>query len=260
MKKTIFKNVIFFKKLMSSEFKEIKKLNFMPHIFLDQILNKFSFSKKFINCAKYQSRSGKTVSGCFIYSNNVRDTKGIYYVPVEPIININFRRRMIYSKDDALKILENNQPFSALQKMEIKAEKLLVKYSTFSIKVYERFDKGKIYELPILIKQGNLNVYKIIPPREALLQVRKDDKIVFEIHESLFDKTTEFEIYNHKIVFNKQILKYVELFVTPGNGSLVYVPENVIMELQSQDHEKVQINVEPNTWLLFSHPYPVNTD
>ncbi|CAC93996.1 hypothetical protein SIRV1gp41 [Sulfolobus islandicus rod-shaped virus 1] len=237
-----------------------KKLNNLPKVFLDIYLNKFTLDKNYINCVHYVSRSGLTQEGCvtgytvgsMLKIDTLKEVKGIYYVPHPSIINITFRQKAIRNLDDLKQFLMSLD----VSKISPRQPWLLVKYSNYSIEVFDIYFKGLIYEFPLLAEQGHLRIYSVPEPKDVYLLYYDNDGQKREINKELFTEVSEFMIFNHKVTFDKSILMFKNLYVTPGSGTLLYVPEDVHVKLESSDHKEVEVNVNRDTWLLFSHTRP----
>ncbi|CAC87323.1 hypothetical protein [Sulfolobus islandicus rod-shaped virus 2] len=242
------------------EVKQIKKLNNLPWVFLDTYLNKFALDKNFVNCAYYSSRSGMTQEGCVqvmqvgdnFKVDTMREVHGIYFTPHASIISLIYRQKGIRSIDDLKEILGSLN----LSKVSPKHYQLLVKYSNYTIEIYDIYFKGHIYEFPLVSQQGHLNVYNVPEPRNVYLIYYENNEEKKELNKDLFNEVSEFMIYNHRVTFEKPVLEFKNLQITPGGGALVYVPESMYVKLESSDHQSVEFRPSRDDWLLFSHPRP----
>lgn len=240
--------------------KVFKELNYLPNVFLTPDLNKFSLSNRFVNCAHYQSRSGATFSGCLkvnefedkIYMDSVKETLGIYYTPHDPIIHISYRQKALSNLDDIKEVLASLD----FSKVSLKQDKLLVKYDNYYIEIYDIYYKGRKYEFPLISKQGHLSVYEVPSPRNVYQIEYQGDQKIEKLDEEMFEKFKGLNIYNHIIEFEAEVFVYKNLYVMPGDGALIFIPQNMAINVQSPDHEPRFFTVVGNTWLLFSHPRP----
>lgn len=237
------------------EVKIIKHMNHLPKVFINKDdLNKFSMIRKYVNCS----------SGCvktYVFNKKVviedtKQTKGIYFVPHPPILQVKFRQKVIRANEDLKKVLESLD-FSTVS---LKQLNVLVKWDCYSLAVFDIYYKGKLIEFPLLARQGRLSVYNVPKPKEVYrveYEEKDGQKIPVEkLNEELFEKVREVEIYNHKIIFENEVLLYKDFYVTPGDGALVYVPENMHIRLESPDHENKEFLVLKDSWVLLSHPRP----
>lgn len=234
------------------EVKEIKSMEYLPRVFLTPDLNKHATVKDYINCAQYCLKA--YVFPDKIKVDTIRETKGIYFTPHPPIITTEFRQRVLRTFNDVKEVL-SSLDFS---KVSLKSLWVLVKYHDYNFEIYDIHKKGKMYEFPMLVQQGNLKVYQTPPIRDAYLIYYENGQQKKELNRDLFDKVNETILYNHKISFNNSVLIYKNLFITPGNGMLIYAPENTNVKLASPDHKEVEFNINKDTWVLFSHPRPHN--
>lgn len=237
--------------------KEVKELKYLPKVFIDQNLNKIAITDKFENCSKYVSRSGASISGCLsitVFDNKVnidetKEIRGIYYVPHDPIIKLEFRQKAIGTLDDIKQILSTID----FSKVSLKSHELLVKYDNYKLRIYDIYVKGKIYEFPVVVEQGNLKVFEVPPIKEAYGIIYQDGNPKEVIKEELFEKVKEVNIFNHKVIFETEVLLFKNFYITPGDGVLIFTPNSIKVELQSTDHEKKEFYAIHDTWLLFSH-------
>lgn len=234
------------------EVKITKKLNKLPKVFLTEDLVKFSTVDRFLNCTRYSSRSGLTQSGCLeIDRNEISEVRGIYYIPVKPYLEIYFRRKEIRDEEDVKKILE-----SLPKPLDILGIKLLVYWDNYEILIYDQYVKGKKYGFPLLAKQGHLSAYQIPEPKNIYKVIIENDKQVTELDKEKFEETKELQIYNHKIIFGNNVLRYNNLHRFGGDGEIIFIPQSMMIRLESQDHETKEFSVSHNAWILFSHPKP----
>lgn len=256
------------------EVKIIRQMNYLPKVFITPDLNKFSILRRYVNCSggcievsiklmTTENADGSVEFKRKIDVEDVRKVKGIYFVPHDPIMSIKYRQRAIRTENDLMEILAD----ITLTKLVPLEHKLLIKYGDYDLTIYDRYFKGKMIEFPILTRQGHLSIYKVPKLKEVYrtefieqngkrIPVEKFDD---ELLEQLFEKVKEMTIYNHKITFEKEIMLYKGLFVVPGEGALIYVPESMKIKLESQEHGSNEVIAPRDTWLLFSHPRPRNS-
>lgn len=238
------------------EVKEIRYMRFVPHVFLTPNLVKFSLTDLYINCTRYSSRSGATQNGCIhITLPNFQDYKtvrGIYYTSVSPIVDISFRRKYNRDESDVIALLKNMNIDGVLKDVGVDASEILVVWDNYYVIVYDRFNKGKIYEFPLLNIQGNLTIYEI-PPFKGAYRVN-EEKV--EIVKDSFDEINEFHIYNHRIITDTPVWRLKNVHVFGGNGVVIYVPQGIHIKVESPDHQGVDFSVNGEKWVLFSHPRP----
>lgn len=240
------------------EIKILRKIEYLPKVFMLRDLNKFAITEKYVNCARYTSRSGKTQEGCIIYSSkDAKETRGIFYVPAPPVVELKFRRKGIKDIKDVITLLDQINPIPRLSDMELYVDKVLVEWHNYGLRVYERFSKGLMLEFPTVAEQGHLKIYKTVPPSDAYFTSADNNSEKRTLNEAVFEKLNKVIIYNHEINFSSQeVLKYRYLTVFPGMGELIYVKDGSSITVTSPDHEKVELSVEGGTWLLFSHRRP----
>lgn len=242
------------------EVKVIRKLEYLPQVFITNDLNKFSITRDYVNCGKYTSRSGLTVEGCVqvtafnnrLVIDSMKEVRGIYYIPVASIISLIYRQKVIRSLNDLKEILSTVD----LSKVSLKQSMLLIKYHGYVIDIFDVYFKAKIYEFPLLSQQGHLKVHEIPPIRNAYLIFYENNQEKKEINRDLFVEVGEVMSYNHRITFSNPVLELKNVFVTPGAGMIVYVEKDTHVTLQSPDHETKEFNINRDTWVLFSHPRP----
>lgn len=226
----------------------IKRLNYLPKVFMTENNVKFSVTDDFINCARYSSRSGATQEGCGIWSGEFKEVRGIFYVPGNSYAHISFRRKEISDENDVIKILKDFPRPLGLP--------LLVNWDNYSIYLYDEFVKGKKYGFPVAGNQGHLTISYIPPIKQAYKITVNEDKEVVELDRSKFEETNEIGIYNHTAKFDVNVLRFTGLHRFGGDGEIVYIPESTKVKVESSDHQPIEFSVSRNLWLLFSHPKP----
>jgi len=221
----------------------------LPKVFVDGYsLVKVSLTKRFENCSQYISRSGASFSGCMMYDDNYggsfKDVRGIYYVPITPLVSIRTRKKFTGNLNEMKEIIEEFTQTKVVQnRLEIQ-KKLLIVYDNnndYTIKVYDKFVKGKILKFPLRGQQGHLWVSQV-PKIDIMLP---------------FERISYIEIYNHKINFEKEVIGFYT-YSFGGWAGLIYNQNDAGIEvkLQSEDHEEVTVFFEPHKLYLFTHPKP----
>lgn len=154
------------------EVKMIKQMSVLPKVFLTPDLVKHATTWNYLDCAKYVSKDGRYIYGCIEYlpNNNekVREVRGIYYKPGDPIISIQLKKRMIYSLDDIMEFVKS------LDNLALKNLKrpILFVYDNNSLYGYINYHKGRIYEFPLIFKQGKLSIYLTPEPPDLGIEDR----------------------------------------------------------------------------------------
>lgn len=232
------------------EVKIIKSLNVLPKVFLLSDLNKFSTTPNFLDCKKYVSRSGKTAQGCVQYDGvNVTETRGIYYVPIDPAIYLSFRRKTIWNLDDVSTLLQEINPLSKISY----TNKVLVKWDNDHISIYDEYHKGQMIEFPEIFVNGNLRVYKIPPPWDGYTKTNENDKEIYRLNDNVLQETNSIHLVSYEIFFEKTILEYMNLRTMPGFGKVVYIKEDTETKIISKKDEKENVlKIHKDSWILFS--------
>jgi len=214
----------------------------LPMTFIDGYsLVKIALTNRFVNCTQYLSRSGLTFEGCISYRNSeLRDVRGIYYPLDAPIYNSYSRQKLSRNLDEMKQIILNQvQSLTSHIKTN---RKLLISYSNYGISIYDRFVKGRIIKFPISVEQGHLFV-SWVPKIPIALP---------------YEKVTQLELYNHKIEFKTDIMKF-NITTLGGQADLVYNyhDTHVIGIAKSPDHEHREIELTHGSFYLFSHKRPI---
>lgn len=239
------------------EVKIVRELKALPKVFMIKELNKFTITEKYLDCVRYKSRSGLTQQGCLEYDGrNIKEVRGIYYVPAPPIFKFSSRRKAISTLDDVIELLEQIKPLYRLADIGINTGKVLVEWNNYYVSIYEKFTKGLMLEFPLLSQQGNLRIYRVVPPSDAYFVSVDNSGEKKTLNEAMFSPLSKLIIYNHEINFEREVLKYRDLIAFPGVGELIYAKDDNKITVTSPDHEKVELTIEKDTWLLFSHRRP----
>lgn len=234
-------------------------LNNLPNVFILPDLNKVSITSKFVNCSQGCVKAFVSVITKRIETEKTKEVKGIYFTPNPAIISVRYRQRVIRTNDDMREILRSLD----FSKIHPKNLWILVKFDSYGygVEVYDIYYKGMKYEFPEKVRHGNLRIYEVPKPGYAYrLEYDQNHQPVYKLNEEMLTKEKEIVIYNHKIIFENEIWVYNKLFVMPGDGALVYVPQSMSVKIESPDHEGKEIIVPGGTWLLLSHPPPRKLD
>jgi len=235
---------------LNEEIKEEKKrMVYLPPVFVEgETLNKFSMVNNYINCARYSSRSGATQEGCFLMKFNenqidYKEVRGIYLV-LNEILDIDSSRKIFWEIDEV---------FNLLKQINYRGdENILVKWSNYGAKAYNKFKKGRIINFEKFEEQGNLKIFKVPFPWEGF-------DYNGEMKENEWEEIKETEIYNHKLYFDNPVKVYKNLHVTPGDGILVFADKEIFVRAESPDHGNRIFTLSNKFGMgfyLFSHPKP----
>lgn len=231
----------------------------LPKVFITVDLNKWALTEDYVNCDKYISIAGLSQSGCLeLKGNKFHEVRGIYYTPNSPAISLTFRNNIIRYADDVKNLVKQFD----LKEATINPSRLLIKWDNYTIKVYDKYKKGKMYDFPQVVKQGHLTVFRIPEPSTAYMTVYDDNNNPTRtINRDMVKETTELQIYNHTVKFSNPVLMLKDVFNTPGGGFIVYIPNNnTYIEITSPDHGKENAIIEKDSWILFSHTAPLQED
>ena len=217
----------------------------LPKVFIEgNSLVKISLVRNFVNCSEYKSRSGATFEGCFSYENGeLKKVRGIYYAPHPPVISLKSRRKMAYNIEEMKDVIKDQFEFTNHRiKSIMESDKWLVKFDNWHIMIYDKVVKGKILKFQLMDQQGNL--YISMPP-----------KIPTPLP---FERVKEITIYNHTIRFQREVIRFKNIFAFGGVAELVYNDNNeyVYMEIVSDGHEDISREIKPKGLILFTHPKP----
>lgn len=216
----------------------------IPKVFIDgHTLVKVALTNDFVNCANYESRSGLTFQGCAQYINgNLRDVRGIYYVPINPIFSFGSRRKMTRNIDEIREIIKENISQNLRYLGLNESNQLLVVYDNYSVLVYDRYVKGRILKFPLKGEQGHLKIVWVPKLSEPLP----------------YEKITHLEVYNHMITFEKEVIMFHGVTTFGGGGVLIYNQNDdvVLAKLNSPDHSEETVTLGIHELYLFSHPKP----
>jgi len=226
------------------EVKILRQISYLPTVFMlktkwGQVIKISLINSDYVDCGKYVSRSKLTFSGCFKLRNReLREVRGIYYTPIAPLFNLNFRgkisRDLEEMKDLIMKSLDN---------YNLTDLRLLISYDNYSFAVYDKFKKAPLLEFNQWFEQGHLFIYNIPSPKYV------------EYLE--FEDTNEINIYNHVIKTNVNIKVY-RLYVSAGMAYLIYVPEYVMLTIKSPDHDEKTVDLYNNNYYIMAHPVPTH--
>ncbi len=217
----------------------------LPKVFIEgNSLVKIALTRNFVNCGEYISRSGATFEGCLSYENGeLKKVKGIYYAPHPPIISLESRRKMSHNLDEMKDIIKNQLGFIDNHiKSLMESNKWLIKFDNWHVMIYDKVIKGKILKFPLMEQQGHL--YLTMPP-----------KVPTPLP---FERVKEITIYNHTIKFQREVVRFKNIFVFGGVAELIYNDNDdfIRMEAISEDHEDISRDLKPKRLILITHPKP----
>ena len=209
----------------------------LPKVFIDGYsLVKVALVDNFVNCSQYVSRSGMTFEGCL--EGNLNPVKGIYYIPIRSLFSLSSRRK-IATWEGIKKLVESQlQSIYYLKSYH----DLLIRYSDYSIRIYDKFIKGRVLKFPLEGEQGHLYV----------------SWVPFNLPSQLeYQKTAELQIYNHKIEFAKEVVKF-DIHMFGGEAKLIYNSSDdaILVTLSSLDHGEKTVMLKANQLYLFTHARP----
>ena len=220
------------------EVKILKQITHLPVVFMvkhrnGQVTKISLISDHFENCSNYVSRSGLTFNGCYESKNGqLMDVRGIYYIPIAPLLSFYSRRKMGGVKDVILNILTTRG---------LTNSELLIVYDNYNIEFFDKFIKGQLYEFNLTFNQGNLEVYEVPPPKNP-------DSLSFNHVNSL-------TIYNHEIRFSSPMLA-LDLHSAPGIVFLIHPQDAVTLSIKSPDHGEGTVTLNSGSYYLITHPRP----
>jgi len=211
----------------------------LPRVFIDgYTLSKISLTDQFVNCGKYESRSGLTFEGCVQYKNNeLTDVRGIYYVANAPIYYFATSKKISRDENEMKEIiLSNIKSLSSHIKL---GKRLLIHYDNYGISIYDRFVKGKIIKFPLSAQQGHLFVLWV--PRVPM--------------ELEYEKVNSIEVYNHRIELEREVIRF-KVNVLGGQGDLLYnnTEDHIRGTIKSPDHEQKEVELMHGSFYLITHP------
>jgi len=220
----------------------------LPKVFIDgHTLVKISLVSNFINCGSYQSRSGMTFEGCLKYSGELNDEKGIYYVPVAPVLSLHARGKISRSLHEMKEIIKEIMQSKAVQNLIISNQKLLIRYENYHFSVYDKYVKGRMLKFPLKGEQGHLKISWIPKLNFQSLQ----------LIQLQFKKSNQLEIYNHSIRIEKEVIEF-SATTFGGDAKLIYNQNDIpiSVKLSSSDHGEEAMDLEANQLYLFTHSRP----
>lgn len=223
------------------EVKMIKQMSVLPKVFLTPDLVKHAVTWKYLDCSKYISKSGKTFSGCLMLdiagNEKIREVRGIYYKPADPIIKIEVEKKILKTIDDVKQFIQSLD-ISGLKYLN---KPILFVYDNKSIYGYSKFYKGHIYEFPVIDKIGDLSIYLVPePPDEGI--------------EDRFTNYKEISIYDYTISSDQELRIYRLLYNSGGRALLIHTPEDLKLKIQTPENSTKEILISKHTWFLISHP------
>jgi len=220
----------------------------LPYAFVDgNTLVKIGISLH-TNCSSYYNviedldeipHEHKFFEGCLLYEKGeIRFEKGIYHTPTTPLLSISDMAEGIINnpkemKEFVLKLI------NAIGKPRIINKKLLIKYTHYSVKIYDNFEKGRMLKFPVIGEQGHLKVVLVPRPHRFF-----DYQI-----------TRKISVEDHEIHFDKDITRFL-IEAYGGDAELIYNhnDSNVNVEVRSIHFEPVKLALEPKRVYLIVHP------
>jgi len=230
------------------EEKQEKKMVYLPPVFIEgETLNKFSLRSNYINCSRYVSRSGATQEGCFLLKINeetsYEEVRGIYLIMNE-ILDLDSSRKIFRDVDEI---------YDLLKQINYRGDKeILVKWSNYGAKAYNKFKKGRMLNFEKVGEQGNLKVFRVPFPMEGF-------NYNGEFEKEKWEEIKEVSIYNHKLSFDQPVKVFKDLKVFPGDGILIFVDKETFVRAESPDHGSNIFSLSNGlgmSFYLFSHAKP----
>jgi len=218
--------------------------NRLPKVFVEgHTFVKIAITNDYVNCTPYVSRSGMTFEGCMIYQNGVlKETRGIYYVTVNPIYSFGSRRKLTRSLDEVKEIINESITHGEKYLELSRFNRLLVTYDNYGIDLYDRFIKGRTLKFPLKGEQGHLKIVWV--PK---LDIRLP-----------YEKVAKLEVYNHVVEFEKEVVKFLDINVFGGVAELIYNQNDDIVtaKMSSPDHGEATVTLGVHELYLIAHPRP----
>ena len=229
------------------EVKILKQLKYLPLVFM--IKTKYGQVQKVsltnqdkLDCSKYESNTGLTFSGCYVYkSDELKETRGIYYTPISPFVTLSYRGKISRSLNEMKEIIKLFIENDYLLKNNAVKE-FLISYDNYSVSVYDKFRKGKLLEFEQIKEQGHLEIFAIPQPKYA-------DVLEFRFW-------NEIQIYNHELKFDKKVLAY-EPYVRPGIAIIIFTMDQTEMNISSPDHGDMTLILDAKKFYILVHPRPI---
>jgi len=206
----------------------------------DGAVEKISIKDWTIDCANYMSKSGLTFNGCFRAKNgDLVEVRGLYKLYRDSLFDFLYRgkitRDIDVMKDLILRFLR-----------EFNVGYALIYYDNTEIRVYDVFRKVVMLEDTPFISQGHLYVYKLKLPLDF----------------SAENKTTQEEVFNHKIMFTNPVniydVTHDDFHIKPGYGFVIQA-DDVTVKISSPDHGEDEVVLPAGQW-LFLHSPPRKVD
>lgn len=201
----------------------------------DEIVEKVAIQDKFLDCAAYVSKSGATFNGCMrAKKGDLTMVRGLYKIYGDPLYKFISRgkitRDIDVMKDLILRFLR-----------EFNVGYALIYYDNTEIRVYDVFRKVVMLEDTPFISQGHLYVYKLKLPLDF----------------SAENKTTQEEVFNHKIMFTNPVniydVTHDDFHIKPGYGFVIQA-DDVTVKISSPDHGEAIAELSEGLWLFLHSP------
>ena len=221
----------------------VKRITQLPSVFMirhysGQIVKIATDINSFTDCTRYVSRSGATFNGCLSYDTiMLKEVRGIYYTPGKPLTEIYNRRKVTRDIDEMKSIIED-----VIKRLQIGDERLLIWFSNYTIRVYDKFKKGQLFSFNILTSHGNLTIYEIPTPKD--LSIMK------------FSEVEQMTVYNHSLKFDNKVM-LSEPYSSPGLAYILYVDKPTEVAVSSPDHGETKLTLSGEKYYLMVHPHPI---
>jgi hypothetical protein len=219
----------------------VRQMFTLPKAFqllIDGYIVKISMGGRIVDCGAYMSRSGLTWAGCYRWNGEeLRDTRGLYIIKDGRELSLTNNAKLFRDLKEYEAWLTDT--LKGLFAMELIPEKVLIAYNNYGFNVYSRYEKAITLEMSPYYAQGHLQLYRIPEPEAQIEPEEKDG----------------FEIYNHNVRFSAPVkVAEAETYGT-GVAVLLYVSDNVVMNVESPDHGSGSPVLGPG-WYLMVHPRP----
>jgi hypothetical protein len=188
----------------------------------------------YIDCVKYISKSGKKFSGCYELINYaLAEARGIYYTPVPPRIFIISRGRFAENLSEF-----NDLVMRIIEFYDLEDKRLLINYNEKQIMILDKYNKGQLYQFPLVYKNGKLEIYET-----PML------KYTAELN---FDIKNELTIENYELKFSKNV-EITGLISKPNIAYFMYAKgaRELIIKTPDNQENKVMLNPEKHYLIIY---------
>jgi hypothetical protein len=219
--------------------------NTLPKVFTDGNTGvKITLVENYVNCTRYESRTGLTFKGCFEYSGRFRQLRGVHLVLDKPILIIDSRAKLVPGVFEmksfqnliirAIRELENLINFRVYRE-------LLITYDSWGFVIYDKWIRGRTIEFPVRAYQGHLYVSEVPKPPIELN----------------YETVKTINVYNHTIEFQNEVEK-AEITSFGGKAIIVRnISSNYIdFKMSSPDHMTENSWIPPKRYFMITHPRP----